>query len=371
MSQFVPRMVDKAPCQEIVETGDGIDMLKFPVLRCWPGDGGRFITLPMVVTKDPESGVRNTGMYRMQVYDGKTAGMHWHPTKDGARHFQKSVKMGKDLEAAVAIGADPAVVYAATAPVPEGVDEFLFAGFLRQSPVELVKCKAVDLEVPANSEIVLEGFVDKGEMRPEGPFGDHTGFYSPADNYPVFHITCVTQRHQPVYQTTVVGKPPMEDCFLGKASERIFLPLLRIFVPEITDINLPVEGVFHNCAIVSVRKRYPGQARKVMQAIWGSGQMMFTKIIIVVDENVNVADLSEVAWKTFNNIDPKRDILIVEGPVDVLDHASDYPGFGSKIGIDATRKWKEEGILREWPCEIEMSHEIKERVTARWKEYGL
>ncbi len=297
--------------------------------------------------------------------------MHWHIHKDGARHYRKAENKGRKLEVAVAIGSDPAVIYSATAPLPEGVDEMLFAGFLRKSAVELVKCETVDLEVPANAEIVLEGYCEPGERRIEGPFGDHTGYYSLADEYPVFHITCITHRKDAIYPATIVGKPPMEDCFIGKATERIFLPLLKKQLPEIIDINLPIEGVFHNLAVISIDKRYPGHARKVIYALWGMGQMGFTKAIVVVDKGVDVQNLSEVVWRVGNNVDPKRDMVIVEGPLDVLEHASDIPAYGGKIGIDATKKLPSEGFTREWPDEIVMSDEIKKRVTQRWKEYGF
>jgi 4-hydroxy-3-polyprenylbenzoate decarboxylase len=297
--------------------------------------------------------------------------MHWHLHKDGARHYRKAEQKGAKLEVAVAIGSDPAVVYSSTAPLPEGIDEMLFAGFLRNSAVELVKCETVDLEVPANAEIVLEGYCDPGERRIEGPFGDHTGYYSLSDEYPVFHITCITHRKDAIYPATIVGKPPMEDCFIGKATERIFLPLLKKQLPEIADMNLPLEGVFHNLAVISIDKRYPGHARKVMYALWGMGQMSFTKAMVIVDKSVDVQNLSEVVWRMGNNVDPKRDTVIVEGPLDVLEHASDIPAYGGKIGIDATKKWPSEGFNREWPDEIVMSEDIKKLVTERWKEYGF
>jgi 4-hydroxy-3-polyprenylbenzoate decarboxylase len=370
LADFLPKYVKWGPCKEvIIKDNPSLDI--FPILKTWPLDGGRFITLPMVFTKDPETGERNCGMYRMQVFDSKTTGMHWHMHKDGARHYRKAERLGKRLEVAVAIGSDPAVIYSATAPLPEGVDEMLFAGFLRKKPVEMVKCETVDLEVPANSEIVLEGYCEPGERRIEGPFGDHTGYYSLKDYYPVFHITCITHRRDAIYPATIVGKPPMEDCFIAKATERIFLPLLKKQLPEIVDINLPIEGVFHNIAIVSIDKRYPGHARKVMYALWGMGQMSFTKMIVVVDSWVNVQDPSEVVWRIGNNVDPKRDVVILEGPLDVLEHASDIPAYGGKLGIDATKKWPSEGFQRQWPEDIEMSEEIKKLVDERWKEYGL
>ncbi|MBU2600110.1 menaquinone biosynthesis decarboxylase [bacterium] len=370
LNQFIPQIVKKGSCQEVIIKDDP-DVLKFPILKCWPEDGGKFITLPMVFTKDLLTQKRNVGMYRMQVYDKNTCGMHWHLHKDGASHYRKYEELNQRMEVAVAIGSDPASVYASTCPFPKGMDEMLFAGFLRKQPVELVKCKTIDLEVPANAEIVLEGYVDPHKRQVEGPFGDHTGFYSPPDEYPVFNITCITHRKDAIYPATIVGKPPMEDCFFGKATERIFLPLLKIQLPEVVDINLPIEGVFHNCAIFSIKKEYPGQAKRLMHAIWGMGQLMFTKVIIVVDDDVEVSNLSEVTWKVFNNIDPKRDITFVEGPVDALDHASCLPHYGSKMGIDATRKTMAEGITRPWPNEIKMSKEIKQLVDEKWDAYGI
>lgn len=371
MGSWVPRMVRKAPCQEVILRDEDATLNIFPILKCWPGDGGRYITLPLVFTKDPETGGRNLGMYRLQVFDGKTTGMHWHVHKNGAENYRRHQKIGQRMEVAVALGGDPATIYAATAPLPHGIDEMLFAGFLRSEPVEMVKCVTVDLEVPAQADIILEGYVDLDEQRVEGPFGDHTGYYSLADYFPVFHIRCITHRKDAIYPATIVGKPPMEDCYLAKATERIFLPLLKMFIPEIVDINLPLEGVFHNCAVVSIKKSYPGQAKKVMCAIWGMGQMMFTKMIIVVDEHVNVQDMSEVWWRVYNNTDPKRDFMMVDGPLEVLDHSSPLPTYGSKVGIDATKKWPGEGHNRDWPEEIEMTQEIKKLVTSRWQEYGF
>ncbi|MFH1774730.1 MAG: menaquinone biosynthesis decarboxylase [Methanobacteriota archaeon] len=369
---FPPKIVRDAPCKEVVLKGEEVDLNKFPILKCWPNDAGKFITLPLVFTKDPETGERNCGMYRMQVYDKAATGMHWHVHKHGAAHYRRAEERNEPLEVAVALGGDPATIFSATAPLPEGFDEMLFAGFLRKKPVGLVKCETVDLEVPANAEIILEGYVNPKERRIEGPFGDHTGYYSLADLYPVFHVACITHRKNPIYPATVVGKPPMEDSHIGKAIERIFLPLIKMQLPEIVDINLPIEGVFHNLAIVSIKKQYPGHAKKVMFALWGTGQMMFTKTIIVVDENVNVQNLGEVLWAVSNRIDPKRDITIIEGaPADSLDHATPLPNLGSKMGIDATKKWREEGFEREWPDEIEMSEEVKEKVEKMWKELGI
>ena len=370
LSTSKPKEVKKAPCQEIVKDKE-FSLFNYPILKCWPDDGGRFITLPLVITKDPESGKQNMGMYRMQVFDEKTTGMHWHTHHDGAVNYRKAVKLGKRLEAAVALGGDPVTIYSATAPLPYGIEELFFAGYLRGKPVEAVKAKTVDLLVPAKAEIILEGYVEVGEERIEGPFGDHTGYYSMAADYPVFHITCITQRKDPIYPATIVGKPPMEDCYMGKATERMFLPFIKMQLPEIVDINLPIEGVFHNCALISIKKSYPMHARKIINAIWGLGQMMFTKFVVVFDDEVDVQNPSEVVWKAFNNVDPSRDIMVVEGPLDVLDHSSNRPIYGAKMGIDATKKWPEEGYQREWPNEIQMSEKIKKLVDERWKEYGL
>jgi len=371
MGAFFPRMVSTGACQEVVRW-DNFSLFDYPVLKCWPEDGGRFITLPLVFSKNPDTGKRNCGMYRMQIFDERTAGMHWQTHKQGAEHYRRLRSHGLTrMDVAVAIGADPATMYSSILPLPPDMDEMLIAGFLRQSPVEMVKCITCDLEVPANAEIVLEGYVELGELRTEGPFGDHTGFYSLADEYPVFHVTCITERQEPIYATTIVGPPPMEDYFMGKAIERIFLPLMRMQLPEVRDICMPVEGVFHNLILVSMRKSYPGHARKVMHAIWGTGQAMFSKCIVVVDEEVDVQNVREVAWKALNNIDPERDIEFALGPVDSLDHSSRLPNFGSKMGIDATRKWPTEGFTRPWPGLIEMSPEVKKRVGELWKSAGL
>ncbi len=367
LASYMPKTVRSAHCQEVVKTDDA-SLDELPILHCWPGDGGRFITLPMVFSKDPHTRARNVGMYRMHVYDEKTTGMHWHPNKVGARHYAEFERLGRRMEVAVALGGDPAITYSATAPLPEDFDEMIFAGFLRKSPVELVKCKTVDIEVPADSEIVIEGYVDPCERRTEGPFGDHTGYYSLADQFPVFHVTCITRRKNAIYPATIVGRPPKEDCFMAKATERIFLPLIRMQLPEMVDINLPIEGVFHNIAIVSIRKRYPGHARKVMHALWGMGQMAFTKIIIVVDEHVDVQDMKQVIWRVGNNVSPKRDIEFVQGPLDILDHASIKSGYGSKMGIDATKKVPIEGHTREWPDEIVMSPDVVRKIDSIWDE---
>jgi len=405
----------EARCKEVVRR-DNFDLNHFPILKCWPHDGGRFITLPCVHTRDPRTGKRNIGMYRMQVYDGQTTGMHWQRQKVAAEHYREAVRRqaaehstesplhamvaamaesaggavsipdgpiggmpqvalgnlkGSRLEVAVAIGTDPVTTFAAIVPAPPEVEELMIAGFLRGKPVEIVKCETVDLEVPAHAEIVLEGYVELGELRAEGPFGDHTGFYTLTDLYPVFHLTCITHRRDPIYAATIVGKPPMEDAWMGKAVERIFLPAMKMTIPEIVDIHLPVEGVFHNLMLVSIRKSYPGQARKVMSAIWGLGQAMFTKCIVVVDEDCDVQDVAEVVLRVTNNIDPERDIQFTLGPVDSLDHASRLPNYGSKMGIDATRKWKAEGFERPWPAMIEMDRATKARVDALWAKLGL
>lgn len=370
LSSFRTEAVKDALCKEVVNR-EKFSLDEFPIIKCYPGDGGRYITLPLVITRDPESGMRNVGMYRMQVFDGRTCGMHWHPHKDGARHYKKAEKSGRPLEVAVAIGPDPAVTYASTAPLPPDIDEFMFAGFLRGEPVQLVKCETVDLEVPANSEIVLEGYINPGERKSEGPFGDHTGHYSLPSDFPVLHLTCITHRKDPVYHTLSTGIPPVEDNFIGKATERIFRPFIKLAIPEVADLNLPLEGGFHNLAIVSIRKNFPWQARKVIHSIWGLGQMMFSKIVVVVDEGVNVHSLSEVIWNLGNNIDPGRDIISTQGPADILDFASLKEGFGTKIGIDATQKWAEEMDGRVWPEKIVQKQEVLDLVTKRWREYGF
>jgi 4-hydroxy-3-polyprenylbenzoate decarboxylase len=404
-----------APCKQVIRR-DNFDLNYFPILKCWPHDGGRFITLPCVVTRDPRTGKRNIGMYRMQVYDGQSTGMHWQRQKVAAEHYREAIRQaaaaasnanpltarvaamaesaggacafpdspqgglpqialgnlrGSRLEVAVAIGTDPATTFAAIVPAPPEVEEYLIAGFLRGSPVEIVQCETVDLQVPAHAEIVLEGYVELGELRDEGPFGDHTGFYTLADQYPVFHLTCITHRRNPIYAATIVGAPPMEDAWMGKAVERIFLPAMRMQIPEIVDIHLPVEAVFHNLMLVSIRKSYPGQARKVMNAIWSLGQAMFTKIIIVVDEDCDVQNIPEVVLRVANNIDPERDIQFTLGPIDSLDHASRLPNYGSKMGIDATRKWQAEGFTRPWPAMIEMDRATKARIDALWPKLEL
>jgi 4-hydroxy-3-polyprenylbenzoate decarboxylase len=368
LAALQPRSVKHGACQEVMLTGDQIDLQALPILQCWPLDAGRYITLPLVFTRHPQTGARNVGMYRLQVFDKSTTGMHWHIHKDGAEHYAGATER---MEAAVAIGTDPAVTYAATAPLPGALDEMLFAGFLRGEAVDMVRCRTVDLEVPAHAEFVLEGYIDLGETRTEGPFGDHTGYYSLADRYPVFHLTALTHRRDPIYATTIVGQAPMEDTYLGKATERIFLPLMRFTLPELVDFDLPKEGGFHNCALVSMDKRYPLHARKVMHALWGAGQMQFCKCIVVLDADVDVHDYAKVAWRVFNNVDWRRDVVVTEGPLDVLDHSAPQPLWGAKIGIDATKKGSDEGHPREWPPDVEMSPEIKARVDELWPGLGL
>jgi 4-hydroxy-3-polyprenylbenzoate decarboxylase len=350
LRDLMPKTVKDAACQEIVDRDGTLDAL--PILKCWPEDGGKYITFPLVFTKDPETGMRNIGCYRMQVFDGRTTGMHWQRHKGGAQHYRVAERLGQRLEVAVALSAEPALPYCATAPMPEGLDELLLGGFLSRKRIEMVRCVTVDLEVPASSHIVIEGYVEPGERRREGPFGDHTGLYSQPDDFPLFHVTCVTRRKRPTYLTTVVGVPPMEDYYLGLASERIFLPMIRKTLPEIVDMHFPAEGIFHNLVLVSIDKRYPGHARKIMNAFWGLGQLMFSKTIVVVDKDVNVQDLSQVAWIVGTHMDPLRDIQMTKGPVDDLDDAADLPAFGGKMGIDATRKWASEGYTRTWPARV-------------------
>ncbi|SHJ81435.1 4-hydroxy-3-polyprenylbenzoate decarboxylase [Anaerocolumna jejuensis DSM 15929] len=441
----------RGKCQQVIEKNVNLNQL--PVLKCWPMDAGRFFTLPLVFTKDRHSGQQNVGMYRMQILDDETTAMHWHKHKDGSQIYKDYQEKGERMPVSVALGCDPAITYAATAPLPKMLDEMMLAGWLRRANVTLVKCITNDIYVPSNAEFVLEGYVDtKEEPVLEGPFGDHTGYYSLADYYPKFHVTCITHRKRPVYPATVVGRPPMEDCYMAKATERIFLPFLKLQIPELKDMNLPLEGVFHNCAILSVHSAYPGCARKVMNAVWGMGQMMYTKLIIVVKDSVDVQNLREVEEAVLLNVSGLEDLVLCEGPLDALDHSSNralygtrlgvdatregtpsgrehysvinvnktYPGeamdrlkerlgdsedkfviavdgnvekedislvmwklfnnidgkrdlivYGSRIGIDATKKWKEEGITREWPEDILMSEDIKELVSRRWEEYGL
>lgn len=378
-AKYPPKIVKSGACQEVVLLGEDADLTRFPILTCWPEDGGPYITFGQVFTKSLKTGSRNVGLYRVQVFGKREAAMHWHMHHDGAAHYREYRAAGKRMPVAVAIGGDPILPYVATAPLPSGIDELLFAGFLKSNPVSLVKAKTLtrergydlDIEVPSEADIVIEGYLEPEELVTEGPFGDHTGFYSLADLYPAFHITAITHRKDPIYQTIIVGKPPQEDTYLGKTTERLFLPLIRTQIPEIVDMNLPVFGVFHNFVFVSIDKQYPWQAKKVMHALWGLGQLMFSKVIVVVDKHVNVQNPDEVWFYVGSNVDPRRDVVFVEGPVDILDHASPRLGIGSKMGIDATQKWPSEGFEREWPREIVMSEEIRQRVESRWKEYGF
>lgn len=459
LNVFPVRSRFRGKCQEIIEREVNLNTL--PVLKCWPEDAGRFITLPLVFTRDIKTKRQNVGMYRMQILDKTTTGMHWHKHKDGSEIYRGYQQSGQRMPVSVALGCDPAITYASTAPLPKMLDEMMLAGWLRKSRVRMVKCITNDIYVPANAEIVLEGYVDpKEELVLEGPFGDHTGYYSLADYYPKFHVTCITHRKDAIYPATVVGKPPMEDCYMAKATERIFLPMLKLIIPELSDMNLPLEGVFHNCAIISINTKYPGCARKVMNAIWGMGQMMYTKLIVVVDDTIDVQKLSEVRDAVLENVDPDTDLVISEGPLDALDHSSNRALFGSrlgvdatrkadtmikhtdedkvahsyhimtvhkerpgqarealeeymrehrdkytiavdddirpddlstvmwkvfnnidakrdliirdhKIGIDATKKWKEEGLTRVWPNDIVMTEKVKKQVEERWSEYGF
>lgn len=369
---FPPRTVKSAPVQHTVLRGDRIDLGLLPVITCWPEDGGRYITLPQVITRNPESGTQNLGMYRIQIVDRTTAIIHSQAHHGTAAHLRMYRERGiTRVPCAVALGGASAAGYAATAPMPPELDEWILAGFIREEPIELVAGVDVDLKVPAQADIVLEGYIDLEDMRTEGPFGDHTGFYTLRDEYPAFHVTAMTMRQDPIYCTTIVGQPPKEDYFLGKATERIFLAILKKTLPEIVDMNLPIFGVFHNFAFVSIRKEYPHHARKVMYALWGLGQMSTTKYIVIVDADVDVQSTDSVMFYVGSNVDPERDVQIVRGPIDVLDHATNMTGWGGKLGIDATRKWKSEGFPREWPKELSMTDDVVEKVTSRWSEYGL
>jgi 4-hydroxy-3-polyprenylbenzoate decarboxylase len=372
-AKYPPKTVSGTPaCQAVVRRGADVDLAALPIITCWPEDGGPYLTLPQVVTKDPVTGARNVGMYRVQVLGKDRLAMHWQRHKVGAAHWREMASRGDKMPVAIAMGGDPASVYAASAPLPPGIDEYVFAGFLRRQPVHLAKCVSNDLLVPAESDIVIEGYIDPAEaLVMEGPFGDHTGFYSLADLYPAVHVTAITQRKDPVYPTTIVGRPPMEDYYLGHATERIFLPLLRLTVPEIVDYHMPAPGIFHNLVFVSIDKQYPGQAWKVMNALWGMGLMSLAKVIVVLDKSVNVQDPDEAWWVALNHIDPERDIRFTMGPIDVLDHASRAFTYGSKMGIDATTKWKEEGFTRDWPRPIVMDPETKARVDAMWSALGI
>jgi 4-hydroxy-3-polyprenylbenzoate decarboxylase len=373
IGKFPPRVKGgRPPCQEVVQRDDAVNLDVIPFLTTWPEDGGRYITLPMVITTDPSRGIRNVGMYRVQVLGRNTLAMHWQRHKVAAGHWREMAARRERMPVVIALGGDPASIYSGSAPLPPTIDEFLFAGFLRRQPVELAKAITCALDVPAEAEMVLEGYIDPAEaLVLEGPFGDHTGFYSLADYYPKVHVTAVTSRRDPIYPATLVGRPPMEDFYLGHATERIFLPLLKLTVPEIVDYHMPAPGIFHNLVFVSIDKQYPGQAYKVMNALWGQGLMSLAKVLVVVDKEVNVQDPDEAWWVALNNIDPERDVRFTMGPIDVLDHSSRAFTYGSKMGIDATRKWKEEGFDREWPRLITMDAETKRNVDAMWEKLGI
>jgi 4-hydroxy-3-polyprenylbenzoate decarboxylase len=371
ISGLFPKEARKALCQERVLKGDDVDLGLLPVMKSWPDDAGRFITLPVVITKDPDTGRENLGMYRMQVIDRNKTALHWHPSKGGEVHHRKAVERGGRLEVACALGCEPSVIYAATAPLPPDISELIFAGVLMDRPVEVAQAVTVDLRVPATSQIVLEGYVEEGETFLEGPFGDHTGYYTPPRHFPVFHVEAMTFARDPVYPSIAVGWPPLEDALLGKLTEKLFLPAIRFIVPEIRDMNLPVAGLFHNFAFVSMQKRYPGHAYKVMDSLWGLGQMSATKVIAVFDGDVDVQNMDEVLFHLGNNIDPLRDVIIKKGPMDILDHASLEEGFGGKMGIDATKKLREEGMTRLWPERAVMDEETVRKVDGIWKTLGL
>ena len=365
-----PRKVRRAPVQAIVETENpSLDVL--PILTCWPGDGGPFMTLPQVVTRDPVKGVRNVGMYRLQKVDRRTLLVHWQRHKGGAEHARVAKARGERVPVAVVLGGDPACIWSASAPLPPDIDEYLLAGWLRGRPVALVDCVTQPLSVPAEADVVIEGYVDPDDCRPEGPFGDHTGHYTPVEPFPALHVTAITRRRAPIYPATVVGIPPMEDYWMGKATERLFLPLLRLFLPEIVDLAMPAPGVFHNLVLVSIKKRYPGHARKVMHGLWGLALLSLAKAIVVVDEWVDVQNPNEAAWQALGNVDWSRDVVIDDGPTDHLDHASYHHSYGGKIGIDATAKWPEEGYTRAWPDVVRMSPEVKARIDALWEKLGV
>ena len=373
VAKFPPRVKSGAPpSQEVVWRGDEIDLDRLPIITCWPEDGGPYVTLTMCISKDPGRGIRNVGMYRVQQLGKREVAMHWQRHKTGAEHFRQMAERGETMPVCIVVGADPASIFSASAPLPPGIDEFIFAGFLRREPVKLVKAVSCDLEVPWDAELVLEGYIDPREpLVVEGPFGDHTGFYSEADLYPRVHLTAVTMRRSMTYATTIVGRPPMEDYYLGHATERIFLPLLKLTVPEIVDYHMPAEGGFHNLVFVSIDKKYPGQAYKVMNALWGTGLMSLAKVVVVLDKEVNVRNVQEAWWAALNNIDPERDTRFTMGPVDVLDHASRAFTYGSKMGIDATRKLPEEGFTRAWPKVIAMDDATRASVDAMWPALGL
>ena len=373
VAKFPPRKASGSPaCQEVVWQDGDVDLNQLPLMKCWPDDGGAYITLPMVITRDPKRGIRNVGMYRVMQTGRDTLAMHWQRHKVGAAHWREMAERGEKMPVCIAIGADPPSMYSASAPLPPTIDEFLFAGFLRKSPVRLTKAVTCDLEVPAESDFVIEGYIDPAEaLVTEGPFGDHTGYYSLADLYPQVHITAITMRRDPIFPATIVGKPPMEDYYLGHATERIFLPLLKLTVPEIVDYHMPAEGIFHNLVFVSIKKEFPGQAFKVMNAMWGQGLMSLAKVIVVVDHWVNVQDTREAWWVALNNLDPERDARFSMGPMDVLDHSSRTFTYGSKLGLDGTRKLPEEGFTRDWPKLIEMDAATKARVDALWSKLGI
>lgn len=373
IAKYPPRTVSGKPaCQSTVLQGGDVDLGALPIVTCWPGDGGPYLTLPQVVTKDPKSGVRNVGMYRVQVLERALVAMHWQRHKVGAAHWREMAARGETMPVAMVMGGDPPSIYSASAPLPPNIDEYIFAGFLRKRPVKLAKAVTSDLLVPAEADVVIEGYIDPGEaLVLEGPFGDHTGFYSLADHYPAVHVTAITMRDDPIFPTTIVGRPPMEDFYLGHATERIFLPLLQLTVPEVVDYHMPAYGIFHNLVFVAIDKQYPGQAYKVMNAMWGMGLMSLAKVLVIVDKDVNVRDPDEAWWVALNHIDPERDVRFSMGPIDVLDHASRAFTYGSKMGIDGTRKWKEEGFDREWPEVIEMDDDTKARVDAMWDKLGI
>ena len=367
-----PKAANSGICQEIVMLEDEVDLTKLPILTCWPEDGGPFVTLPLVFTHDPNTGKRNVGMYRVQLYDRNTCGMHWQMHKTGMRQMEDAGEKGKNLEVCVVLGGDPAITFSAISPLPPGIDEMLFAGFLRRENVKLVPAKTNSIMVPADAEIVIEGYVDPNERRLEGPFGDHTGYYSLAEQFPVLHVTAVTMRKKAVYPATIVGIPPMEDGWMGKAVERIFLPMIQLTVPEIVDMNLPVEACFHNVAFVSIKKKYPGHAYKVMNAIWGLGGLAFTKLVYIFDADCDVQNVDEVLFRLGANCDPGRDVLVSKGPVDQLDHASQQMGFGGKIGFDCTHKLPgENGFNRDYPKLIKMSEDVKTKIDGLWSQLGI
>ena len=366
-----PKSVRKGSCQDVVVKGDKVDLMTLPALHTWPADGGAYFNLGLTHTRHPQTGQRNLGLYRLQRHDRNTVGMHWQIHKDSNAHHAVAERLGERLPVAIAFGCDPVLTYAASAPLPPDIDEYLFAGFLRRDRVEMVDCVSVPLQVPADAQVVLEGWLEPGERRPEGPFGDHTGFYTPVEPFPALRVDVMTMRKKPVFQSIVVGRPPAEDGPMGKATERIFLPLVKLLIPDIVDLDMPVDGVFHNCVIVSIDKRFPKHAHKVMHAIWGAGMLSLAKLVVVVDADCDVHDYHEVAWRAFGNVDYAHDLVAAVGPVDHLDHASYQQFWGGKIGLDATAKLPTEGYSRGWPEMISQDPKVIERVTARWKEFGL